>query len=115
MDFRTHPTGLYTGLKEMATLGYPLMVTENGIADSEDSRRARYIQENLYACQKAIEDGVDLRGYFHWAFLDNSEWEHGIKVKNFGLFAVNWDTFERKLRDGAQPFIDFIAIWRKAS
>lgn len=114
MDFRTHPTGLYTGLREVHTLGKPIMVTENGIADSRDDRRAKFIQENLLAVQKAVQDGVNLGGYFYWSLMDNSEWRHGTGVKNFGLYAVNWTTFERTLRAGARAFVKFVQSWRSA-
>jgi beta-glucosidase len=111
MDFRTHPTGLYLGLREAHTIGKPLMVTENGIADSRDDRRAKFIRENLLAAQKAVESHVNLKGYFYWSLMDNSEWRHGTGLKNFGLYAVNWNTFERKLREGAEAFVSFAKSW----
>jgi len=112
MDFRTHPTGLYLGLREVHTLGQEIMVTENGIADSRDDRRAKFIREHLLAIQKSLGDRVNLSGYFYWSLMDNSEWRHGIGVKNFGLYAINWETFERTLRKGAQAFVDFAKSWQ---
>lgn len=111
MGFRTHPAGLYKWLCELHSIGLPLIITENGIADADDSRRGRFIEQQLLAIQKAIEAGVNLQGYFHWAAFDNAEWEHGVGPKRFGLYAVDFDTKERRLREGARAYIDAIRAW----
>lgn len=112
MHFRTHSKGLQSHLRRFHAIGKPIIITENGIADAADSRRAHFIQQQLDAIQAAIKEGVNLDGYFHWSLFDNAEWEHGIGVKNFGLYAVDFESKERTLRGGARPFIEAIESWR---
>ncbi|WP_406173719.1 glycoside hydrolase family 1 protein [Streptomyces canus] len=76
------------------TDGLPILVTENGIATGDDSRRIAYTGESLEHLGKAIADGVDVRGYLHWSLLDNYEWGHWAPT--FGLVAVDRETFERR-------------------
>lgn len=62
-----------------------------------------FLEGYLAACQGAIEDGVDLRGYFCWSFLDNFEWSRGYS-KRFGLHWVNYETGERRAKRSARWF-----------
>ncbi|MBF4460115.1 family 1 glycosylhydrolase [Pseudoclavibacter sp. VKM Ac-2867] len=75
------------------TGGVPVVVTENGIATSDDEQRIRYTDEALQGLQRAMQDGIDVRGYLHWSLLDNFEWGHWEPT--FGLVAVDRETFER--------------------
>lgn len=75
------------------TGGIPMMVTENGIATSDDDRRIAYTTGALNAMADAMADGCDVRGYLHWSLLDNYEW--GSFAPTFGLIAVDRVTFER--------------------
>ncbi|KRC62564.1 beta-glucosidase [Agromyces sp. Root81] len=75
------------------TGGVPMMVTENGIATSDDERRVAYTRGALIAMSEAMDDGCDVRGYLHWSLLDNYEW--GSFMPTFGLIAVDRATFER--------------------
>lgn len=72
----------------------PILVTENGIATSDDERRIAYTTTALQGLGSAIDDGIDVRGYLHWSALDNYEWGHWEPT--FGLIAVNRETFERQ-------------------
>jgi beta-glucosidase len=72
----------------------PIVVTENGIATSDDDRRIAYTGEALGHLHAAIADGIDVRGYLHWSLLDNFEW--GRWAPTFGLVAVDRETFERR-------------------
>ncbi|MEU1166362.1 family 1 glycosylhydrolase [Streptomyces sp. NPDC005921] len=76
------------------TDGLPILITENGIAIGDDTRRIAYTGEALEHLGKAIADGVDVRGYLHWSLLDNYEWGHWAPT--FGLVAVDRETFERR-------------------
>lgn len=71
----------------------PILVTENGIATADDSRRIQYTAEALSHLADTIADGVDVRGYLHWSLLDNYEWGHWEPT--FGLIAVDRETFTR--------------------
>lgn len=75
------------------TGGVPILVTENGIATTDDRRRIEYIGAALAHLADAAHDGVDVRGYLHWSLLDNYEWGHWEPT--FGLIAVNRETFGR--------------------
>ncbi|HEV7888432.1 MAG TPA: family 1 glycosylhydrolase [Acidimicrobiales bacterium] len=66
----------------------PLVVTENGIAATDDTRRIAYVEEALAGVQRCLADGVDLRGYVYWSALDNFEWAYGY-APAFGLIAVD--------------------------
>ncbi|SDS27766.1 glycoside hydrolase family 1 protein [Actinoplanes derwentensis] len=76
-----------------AVTGLPVLVTENGIATGDDSRRIDYTREALRGLAAAMNDGVDVRGYLHWSLLDNYEWGHWGPT--FGLVAVDRQTFAR--------------------
>jgi beta-glucosidase len=89
-----HPEGFGKMLKLAGTYGLPVYITENGIADREDSMRPEYLLSHLKEVARAIENGVDVRGYYHWALLDNFEWIKGFGPR-FGLYRVNYETFER--------------------
>jgi beta-glucosidase len=67
-----------------------------------------YLREHLAALVRAIELGVDVRGYFYWSLLDNFEWDSGYS-KRFGLFHVDYDTQARTAKDSAHWYRDFIA------
>ncbi len=83
------------------------MITENGIADHKDDRRAIYIERYLYSVSKAIKDGYNVVGYFYWSLMDNFEWAFGYDMK-FGLYSVDFKTQKRKLRKGANTFIKIV-------
>ena len=75
----------------------PIIVTENGIATDDDSRRVEYYKRALTGLKSAIDDGVDVRGYMAWSLLDNFEWNSGFTPK-FGLVAVNLENQTRTIK-----------------
>ncbi|MFJ4027573.1 glycoside hydrolase family 1 protein [Paenarthrobacter sp. NPDC089989] len=81
------------------TDGTPVLVTENGIATADDSRRIDYTYDALSGLHKAMEDGICVQGYLHWSALDNYEW--GSFAPTFGLIAWDPVTFERTPKPGA--------------
>ena len=80
----------------------PLLIFENGAAYRdrvengrvEDEARRQYLESHVRAAADAIEQGVDLRGYFVWSLLDNFEWAAGYD-KRFGLYYVDYATQQR--------------------
>lgn len=78
----------------------PIMITENGLADAEDTDRTWWIAQTIQAMQSAQGNGVDLLGYMHWSLLDNFEWDKGFWPK-FGLVAVDRTTMQRTPRKSA--------------
>lgn len=81
--------------------GVPVLVTENGMATDDDEARIAYTRGALEGLQQAMADGVDVRGYLHWTFLDNFEWTAGYS-KTFGLVAFDRRTFERTVKPSAR-------------
>ncbi len=71
-----------------------LIVTENGIATADDSRRIEFVRRALSGVQSCIKDGLPVKGYFYWSLLDNFEWQKGYSM-NFGLIAVDRGTQTR--------------------
>jgi beta-glucosidase len=80
--------------------GKPVYVTENGIATADDTRRIAYIDRAVAGVQRCLADGIDVRGYIHWALLDNFEWIFGYGPK-FGLVAVDRETQRRAPKPSA--------------
>ncbi len=95
----------------------PLYVTENGAAfydpptaegeTLEDPLRVDYLRKHLRQARRAMEHGVDLRGYFVWSFLDNFEWNHGYS-KRFGIVHVDYETQRRTPKSSACFYADVI-------
>lgn len=83
----------------------PIIITENGLADAEDTRRGWFIFETLKWVHKAIEQGADVKGYFHWSLMDNVELDKGFWPR-FGLLEIDRKTLERKIRPSANFYRD---------
>ena len=105
------PDGLYDLLKRVdRDYSHPLIyITENGMACKDetivdnvvqDDDRLSYLQRYLAAANRAINEGVNLKGYFGWSLLDNFEWIEGYS-KRFGLIKVDYETQERMWKKSA--------------
>ena len=97
------PDWMREALLELKAYGKPVYVTESGIAAEDDSDRQRFLKDVLPEVHRAIEEGVDVRGYFHWTSMDNFEWAHGYRMK-FGLISVDRTTLERTPKPSAGLF-----------
>ncbi|MFO0920288.1 MAG: family 1 glycosylhydrolase [Candidatus Saccharimonadales bacterium] len=98
------PEGLYPLLIRIwSKYKKPIFVTENGLADENDNYRRWWIEETIIAMERAISEGVDLQGYFHWSLLDNFEWKYGYWPK-FGLVEVDRKDMSRHIRPSAKWF-----------
>lgn len=108
MGWDVIPEALYWGPKFLyERYKKPFFITENGCAVTDlvtkdkkvhDSPRIEFLRSYIEQYLKAIEDGVDGRGYFVWSLLDNFEWSSAYS-KRFGLVYVNYQTFERIKKD----------------
>ncbi len=105
MDWEVYPEGLHhflTWIHGTYTKGLPIVVTENGMANWDqlndgkvhDPERIAFLDDHFKQALRAIEQGVPLKGYFIWSFLDNFEWALGYD-KRFGLVHVDFETLER--------------------
>ncbi len=81
----------------------PIYVTENGVADSVGTLRPGYLRSHAHAVARALDEEIPVRGYFHWSLLDNFEWTEGFGPR-FGLYRVDYETFERALTPGSEEF-----------
>jgi len=107
MGWRICPEGIYHVLKDLKKYNKPIYITENGIPDSKDEKREKFIKDHLLWTSKAVQEGADVRGYFYWSLLDNFEWAHGFWPK-FGLVGINRETGERKIRPSAYKYAEII-------
>jgi beta-galactosidase len=102
--WEVYPKGLYNVLR-----GYndryhlPMTVTENGVADSLDKLRPRFLVSHIHQVTKAISEGINVNGYLHWSLLDNYEWAQGFRMK-FGLAGVDLKTKRVEMRPSALVF-----------
>lgn len=87
----------------------PMFITENGMSCHDDvsldgrvhdPNRQNFLDLYISALQKANDEGVDLRGYFLWTFLDNFEWDKGY-TERFGIVHVDFATQKRIVKDSA--------------
>jgi beta-glucosidase len=78
----------------------PVLVTENGIATTDDRERIAYVERALRGVLACLRDGLDVRGYFYWSLLDNFEWVFGYRPV-FGLIAVDRATQVRTVKPSA--------------
>jgi beta-glucosidase len=102
-----YPEGMYRAIKQVARLGKPIYITENGLPDADDNQRPRFLLTHLAQVQRAIAEGIDVRGYYHWSFTDNFEWAEGWALR-FGLVALDEQTQARTPRPSANLFADII-------
>lgn len=103
------PEGLYPLLiRVWARFKKPIFITENGLADADDIYRRWWIEESVVAMERALSEGVEVKGYFHWSLLDNFEWKYGWWPR-FGLVKVDrQDGMKRTVRPSAKWFADLI-------
>jgi len=118
MEWPIMPEVLYWGPRFFyERYNLPIVVTESGMANLDwihvdgrvhDPQRIDYISRHLAEYARAINDGVDCRGYFLWTIMDNFEWDHGFKSR-FGIIFVDYATGKRTLKDSAYWYRDVIA------
>ena len=109
MGWKISPEGIFNVLIGLKKYHLPIYITENGIADANDEKRPDFIREHIEWISKAIEEGVDVRGYFYWSFLDNFEFPEvrGFWPR-FGLVEIDYKTLERKPRKSFYVYKDII-------
>lgn len=116
-DWPVTPEALYWGSRFFyERYQLPIYITENGISSMDwvtlegtvpDTMRIDFTHRYLCELRRAVADGVDVRGYFHWSLMDNFEWADGYKQR-FGLIYVDFKTQERLLKASAHWYRDVI-------
>jgi beta-glucosidase len=98
-----------------------IVVTENGAAFEDnwdgngtvsDPQRLSYIREHIYALERALTQGVSLRGYFLWSLLDNFEWSEGYS-KRFGMVYLDYPTQRRIVKESGRWYAEFVSSHRR--
>ncbi|MBX4210420.1 family 1 glycosylhydrolase, partial [Candidatus Parcubacteria bacterium] len=103
IGWNIYPQGIYhvlMGLKKYKKMVY---ITENGIADAKDTKRALFIQTHLYWVHRAMAMGIPVMGYFYWSLTDNYEWMRGYSQR-FGLIEINYSSLRRTIRPSAYEY-----------
>ena len=101
------PTGLFETIK-WAVRTYPnlpILITENGVEDSDDSLRRRYLAQHIHQMWRAVNFNWPVKGYFHWTLVDNFEWERGW-TQQFGLWGLDVETQKRTKRPSADLYAE---------
>ncbi len=99
-----HPEGLRTCINRYWNkYKKPIIITESGVADSTDQLRQRAIIDYAKILHEALQDGIDIQGYFWWSTWDNFEWNLGPSMR-FGLYECDFNTKERIKRPSADVF-----------
>jgi len=116
-DWAITPEALYWGPRFVyERYGKPIIITENGMSGHDwvhldgkvhDAHRIDFTTRYLRELRRTMLDGTDVRGYFHWALMDNMEWTDGYKHR-FGLIHVDFTTGTRTLKDSAYWYRDII-------
>jgi beta-glucosidase len=95
MGYEFYPEALGNVIRAVAKeWKKPVLVTENGIAVSDDARRVEFIKRALSGVSSCVSAGIPVLGYMYWSLLDNFEWQLGFS-RTFGLIAVDRETKNR--------------------
>ncbi|MCX8112354.1 MAG: GH1 family beta-glucosidase [Bacteroidia bacterium] len=113
MGWEVFPESLYLALRQFSQYDptLPLVVTENGFAAekerTEDPGRIAYLKAALRQVYRAQQEGIRVKGYFIWTFLDNFEWAEGYRPQ-FGIVYVDRATLSRHPKQSALWYRDFL-------
>lgn len=106
LGWELYPEGLYDVLADLSN-HIPIYITECGIASTNDDRRNRFLITYLHEVYRAIESGINVKGFFYWSLIDNYEWHRGFDPR-FGLVGIDYETLERHIRPSALVYTDII-------
>jgi beta-glucosidase len=106
------PDALYLAVKQSASYGFPIIITETGLADKEDRMRSQYLEWNFEALRRLLSEKMNIFGYIHWSLTDNFEWAFGLGPR-FGLVEIDYQTLERKPRPSLSTYAALIKQFRK--
>ena len=104
MDYEFYPKALEHVIRKVhEDFTGDLIVTENGVAISDDTRRVEFIRRALAGVENCLADGIPVKGYCYWSLMDNFEWQKGFSM-TFGLIAVDRATQQRT----PKPSLNFL-------
>ena len=102
------PEGFFEALQWAHGFQKPIIVTENGVEDSQGKMRPRYLAQHIHQLWRAVNFNWQIKGYFHWSLVDNFEWERGWSQR-FGLWELDVETQARRKRPSADLYADICA------
>ncbi len=97
------PEEFYKSLEWALQFEVPIIVTENGTEDAEDSFRRKYLTSHIHQLWRAVNFNYPIKGYFVWSLVDNFEWAEGW-TRRFGLYELENDSQLRKKRRSADLY-----------
>jgi beta-glucosidase len=104
IGWEPYPEGLLISMRRLHnTLGLPIYITENGIGTDDDAWRQKVLIDHLKMVHRAVREGIDVRGYFHWSLIDNFEWAEGF-MSRFGLVRVDFKTQKRTVKGSGRLY-----------
>lgn len=122
MGWPITPLGLLRQLRWVKNEYHPeeIFITENGACYPDgpvngrvvDTKRIDYLRKHFKACLTAIEEGIPLKGYYLWSFMDNFEWSYGY-AKRFGIVHVDYKTQERTPKDSFYYYREVVNGWEE--
>ena len=99
MGYEFYPEGLENVIRKVhEAFKGEILVTENGVATDDDTRRVEFIKRAFEGVKECIADGIPVKAYMYWSLLDNFEWQSGYSMK-FGLIGFDRKTMERTVKD----------------
>ena len=119
MGWAVVPHGIYRHLQWIKNEvgNVPIYITENGCAQEDhltatgrvhDPQRIEYLRAHLKQLERAVADGINLKGYYLWSLIDNFEWAHGY-TKRFGIVYCDYTNLARYPKDSYYFYRDVIA------
>jgi beta-glucosidase len=99
------PTGMFEAIKWALKFKKPIIITENGVENADDSLRPRYLIQHLHQVWRAVNFNFPVKGYFHWTLVDNFEWERAW-TQRFGLWELDQETQARRKRPSADLYAE---------
>jgi beta-glucosidase len=93
---------MYEVLKTLGKYNLPIIITENGTCDNSamKSKQIALLSDHIACIEKAMSEGVDVRGFFYWTLNDNFEWDDGYHPK-FGLFKTNFKMLKEQIENNS--------------
>ena len=95
----------------------PIFISENGMPQTDtpdvesllnDQERIDYVKGVLKPLRQAMDEGIDVRGYYLWSLMDNFEWSAGYEAR-YGIYYTNYETLERIPKMSAKWYAKVIA------
>ena len=92
MGWEIYPEGFTMFCQIMKKYNLPIYITENGLADAEDKKRDKFIKDHLRWVHKAIQEGVNIRGYLYWSLrtISNGTRDFGPDLDWWRLITKQW-------------------------